>query len=288
MKKSNNKDFYQKNWQLIAKLLKVDKTHCIHHGYYEKKIRTHIQAVKNLNNFVDSLLGLKKDDRQNKEVLDAGCGIGGTAVYLAERYPNVKFTGITKIPEHISLAKKYAKDKQVIENTDFILKDFTNTSFSDNQFNAIYLVESSCYAPDKKILIQEIYRILKPNGNLIIIDIFLTNKKLNSFIKNIYNWFCKGWGLPNLIKFEEFRNYLKNEGFHDITDRELTKNVTRTIIRGDIYSIEYSLPIIIQKIVLGKRYKITDDPKFIGIVPILATLLGIKKAMTYNVITAIK
>ena len=288
MKKSDNKDFYQKNWQLIVKLLKVDRTHCIHHGYYEKGIRTHLQAVNNLNNLVDSLLGLKKDKTKTKKILDAGCGIGGTVVYLAEKYPTAKFTGITKVPEHIKLAKNYAEEKQVIANTDFISKDFTNTSFSNNQFEVVYLVESSCYAPDKQILIKEMQRILKPNGTLIIIDIFLTNIKQNYFIKNIYKWFCKGWGLPNLIKLEEFKDSLKTEGFHEITERDLTKNITRTIFRGDIQSIPYLIPIIIKKIFLGKRYKITKDLKFIGIVPILATLLGIKKAMTYNVITAFK
>ena len=288
MKKSNKKDFYQKNWQLIVKLLKVDKTHCIHHGYYEKGIRTHLQAVQNLNFLVESLLGLNKDDKQNRKILDAGCGIGGTVVYLAGKYPNAKFTGITKIPEHISLAKNHAEEKQVIENTDFISKDFINTGFSDDQFDAVYLVESSCYAPDKQILVKEMKRILKPNGTLIIVDVFLTNINLNSFFKNIYTWFCKGWGLPNLIKLEKFRDSLKTEGFNEITDRDLTKNVTRTIFRGDIHSIPYLLPIIIKKIFLRKRYKFTEDPKFVGIVPILATLLGLKKAMTYNAITAIK
>ena len=109
MKKSDNKDFYQKNWQLIVKLLKVDRTHCIHHGYYEKKIRTHLQAVNNLNNLVDSLLGLKKDETKTKKILDAGCGIGGTVVYLAGKYPNAKFTGITKVQNISSLLKTMQK-----------------------------------------------------------------------------------------------------------------------------------------------------------------------------------
>lgn len=288
MKDRNNIDFYQKNWPLIVKLLKIDKTHCIHHGYYEKGIRTHIQAVLNMNDFVGQLLELNKEDKQTKKILDAGCGIGGTVIHLAKKYPHINFTGITVTSEHIEMAKNLAKEKKVFKNTDFILKDFTNTGYPSNQFDAIYLIESYCYAPKKQILINEMYRILKPGGILIIIDVFLTNVKLNPFLKNIYIWFCKGWGLPNLITSAKFKDSLKSAGFHEIDSRNLTKNVIRTIVRGDVLSIPYLFSMIIKKIILGKSYQIKKDPKFLGVVPIFLTILGIKKGITYNAITAIK
>ena len=50
MKKTDTIDFYHKNWPLIVKLLKTDKTYCIHHGLYDKGIHTHIQSVENMNN----------------------------------------------------------------------------------------------------------------------------------------------------------------------------------------------------------------------------------------------
>ena len=286
MRHRDPNDFYRKNWPLIVKLLQVDKTHCIHHGYYEKGIRTHIQSVLNMNDFVGRLLELDSKDKKIKKILDAGCGIGGTAIYLAKKYPNINFTGITITPEHLDMAKNLAKEKQV--NTDFILKDFINTGFPSNQFDAIYLVESSCYAPKKQILIREMYRILKPGGLLVIIDVFLTNVHLNPFLKNVYVWFCKGWGLSNLITLAEFRDYLKTEGFHEIVTRNLIKNVTRTILRGDVLSIPYLFSIIINKIILGKNYQIEEDLKFSGTVPVLTTILGIKKGITYNAVTAIK
>ena len=288
MKDRNSTDFYQRNWPIIVKLLQVDKTHCIHHGYYEKGIHTHNQSVLNMNDFVGRLLGLDSKDKQSKKILDAGCGIGGTVIYLAKKYPHINFTGTTITPEHIDMSENLAKENQVSINTDFILKDFINTDFPPNQFDAIYLVESSCYAPKKQILIREMYRILKPGGVIVIIDVFLTNVQLNPFLKNIYIWFCKGWGLPNLINLAKFIDSLKNEGFRDIVTRDLTKNVTPTILRGDVLSIPYIFSIIINKIILGKKYQIEEDSKFLGIVPLLTTILGIKKGITYNAVTAIK
>lgn len=288
MMDKNSKDIYQKNWPLIVKLYQVDKTYCINHGFYEKGIRTYVQSVLNMNDFVGGLLGIDSKDKQGKKILDAGCGIGGTVIYLAKKYPHINFTGITVVTDHIEIAKNLAKENQVSINTDFILMDFINTGFPSNHFDAIYLVESSCYALKKHILIREMYRILKPGGTLVIIDVFLTNVKLNPFLKNIYFWFCKGWGLPNLIKLEEFKDSLKTEGFREIVTRDLTKNVIRSILRGDVLSMPYIFPIIINKIILGKSYRIEEDSKFFGTLPVLTTILGIKRGITYNVVTAIK
>jgi len=134
MKKKDFSDFYQKNWPLIVKLLKVDKTHCIHHGFYEKGIHSHIKSVLNMNDFVGRLLKLDSKNNKINQVLDAGCGIGGTIIHLAKKYPKINFFGITIVPTHVEIARNLAKENQVENNSNFFLKDFTKTSFSSNQF----------------------------------------------------------------------------------------------------------------------------------------------------------
>ena len=284
----NSIDFYRNNWSLLVKLLQVDQTHCIHHGYYEKGIRTHVQSVLNMNDFIGRLLELDSEIKQCKKILDAGCGIGGTVVYFAKKFPDIKFTGINIIPDHIEMAKNLAKEKKVLSNTDFFVKDFVDTDLSSNQFDAIYLMESSCYALQKQMLIHEMYRILKPGGILVITDVFRTLVELNPFLTNIYNSFCKGWGLSDLINIEEFIYYLEKERFHNIVNKTITKHVTRTILRGDVLSIPYLISMMSKKIFLGKKYQITEDSQFPGISPVLTTMLGIKKAITYNAVTAVK
>jgi len=284
----NSIDFYRDDFTLIEKLLQVDQTHCIHHGYYEKGIRTHVQSVLNMNDFIGRLLKLDSEIKQCKKILDAGCGIGGTVVYFAKKFPDIKFTGINIVPDHIEMAKNLAKEKKVLSNTDFFVKDFVDTDLSSNHFDAIYLMESSCYALQKQMLIREMYRILKPGGILVITDVFRTLVELNPFLTNIYDSFCKGWGLSDLIDIEEFIFYLEKECFHNIVNKAVTKHVTRTILRGDVLSIPYLISMMSKKIFLGKKYQMMKDSQFPGISPVLTTMLGIKKAITYNAVTAMK
>ena len=280
--------FYQKSWSVIVKLLCVEKTYCIHHGYYEKGIRTYVQSVLNMNDFIGRLLQLETKGNQTKHVLDAGCGIGGTVIHLAKKYPNVKFQGITIVPEHVKLAQNLAKENQVTSNTDFILADFNDTGFSADQFDAIYLIESACYAQKKQMLIHEMHRILKPGGTLVIVDCFRTTVLLNQVLNRFYLWFCSAWGLPSLISIDECEDFLKTRGFQNIVMKDLTKNVMRTILRCDILGLPYIFSILFRRMIQGKRYRLEDDPAFLAAASFCSSIIGLKKGITYSAITAMK
>jgi len=218
-------DFYEKNWSLIVKLFRVDKTYCVNHGFYEKGIRSHVQSVLKMNDLVGDLLKIDFKNHNIKYVLDAGCGIGGTVIHLAKKYPNIKITGITNVKNHIKIAKDNAKQNNVRKNTTFLLKDFIKTGLPSNKFDAIYLIESSSYSQKKRILLQEMYRLLKPGGIIVFIDCFRTNISLNQYLKNFYNLFCKGWAIPNLVELKKFKDYLVLEDFKKITIKDFSKNV---------------------------------------------------------------
>jgi len=288
MGKENVIYFYRKSWSVIVKLLCVDKTYCIHHGYYEKGIRTHVQSVLNMNDYIGRLLKLETKGNQAKHVLDAGCGIGGTVIYLAKKYPNVKFQGITIVPEHIKIAKNLTKENQVTSNTDFILADFIDTGFPADQFDAIYLIESASYAQKKQMLIHEMHRILRPGGALVIVDCFRTNVLLNPLFNRFYIWFCKAWELPNLISLEACEDILKTRGFQNITIKDLSKNVIRTILRCDILGIPYIFSILLRRMIQGKRYRLEEDPAFLAAASFCSSIIGLKKGITYSAITAMK
>jgi tocopherol O-methyltransferase len=52
----------------------------LHYGLWYDNTRSLAEAVGNTNKFILEALNIDVDDR----VLDAGCGVGGTSIYIAE------------------------------------------------------------------------------------------------------------------------------------------------------------------------------------------------------------
>src|SRR6266540_5167238 len=78
------------------------------------------EAVHRTTVKVTDTLGL----RPGAKVLDAGCGPGSTALYLAERF-GVEVTGITVSNYEIDKANQRAKDGGLTERVRFEYGDFT-------------------------------------------------------------------------------------------------------------------------------------------------------------------
>ncbi len=286
MKLKEIANYYSRNWPIYVKWWKADKTYGIHYGYYEKGIHNHIQSILNMNKFVGKLLDLDVDNKR-KKILDAGCGVGGASIYLAKKYPHITFKGISIVPEEVKIANRFAKENRC-NNTEFILGDYTNTSFPSDYFDGIFALESMSYVEDKKDFIQEMYRILKSGGRLVVIDGFRTNISLNNFMRAAYTFWLKGLMISDLEDLKNFKSHLKMEGLKEIEDRDLSKNVRWSVIRGWLISIPHFFSFITKKILLGEKYEPLKDVSYCNATSILTPFLGLSKAITYNAITAVK
>ncbi|MBN1280596.1 MAG: hypothetical protein JXA00_03005, partial [Candidatus Thermoplasmatota archaeon] len=120
------------------------------------------------------------------------------------------------------------------------------------------------------------------------IDCFRTTTPLSHFLSISNRLFCTAWGLPSLSSLADFQNALHTEGFHDITTKDLSKNVQLSILREDVLSIPYLLPLIIRKLIKAKHYSLQDDPSFFTTAALQITLLGLAHKITYNAVTAKK
>jgi cyclopropane fatty-acyl-phospholipid synthase-like methyltransferase len=251
-RKNDVVDFYERLYELDNqyKIVNLDKTMGIHIGYYEKNIRTIEDAVINMNYFVGKLLNLNILNETKKEcrVLDAGCGVGGTSIHLAKKYPNIKFKGITISPFQVRLANKFAQDNNVTSNTKFLLRDYLKTEFPNDYFDGISAIESIGHASEKKDFLIEMYRILKTNKKLVIVGFFLIEKPSNYFCKIAYDFVRNTWKIPYMETIKIFKLDLEDTGFTDI-ERNKSKdneNILQANYRNNFKKvIKYLFPLII-------------------------------------------
>lgn len=147
----------------------------IHLGFYTEDERKQGYKRKNFiqakYDFIDEMAKFGEVDFQPKEaikVLDVGCGIGGTSRYLAKKYgASATVTGITLSPNQVERATTLAKERG-IDNANFQVMDALSMSFPDNSFDVVWACESGEHMPDKKKYVEEMTRVLKPGGRIVI------------------------------------------------------------------------------------------------------------------------
>jgi tocopherol O-methyltransferase len=211
------KDYYSRNFF-------YRNTRSLHYPIWNEETKKYRQASENTNKVVIKELNLKKGDT----VLDAGCGVGGTTIYIAEHHP-VTAVGITIVPSQIERAKNYAHQSTAANRINFLLKDYTKTGFKPNSFDKIFGIESICHAVEKKDFINEAFRILKPGGRLVVLDAFRIKNKLTSKESRIYNEFLDGFALDNIASKDRFGKSMKKAGFKDIHFKSQNAGVTKTL-----------------------------------------------------------
>ena len=137
----------------------------MHHGYYGPTGRHRKGQHQAQIDLIDTLLGWGHIANAT-QVLDAGCGIGGSALYLAESLAcTVK--GITLSPVQAARATERAAAAGLASRASFEVADVLHTPFPDQSFDLIWSMESGEHYPDKAQFFQESYRLLKPGGHLL-------------------------------------------------------------------------------------------------------------------------
>jgi tocopherol O-methyltransferase len=191
----------------------------MHHGYYgasgtERKDRRQAQI-----DLIEELL--KWANIQHAEqILDVGCGIGGSSLYLAEKF-NATATGITLSPVQANRAKERSQAAGLAQRSQFVVADALKMPFPDQSFDFVWSLESGEHMPDKRQFLQECYRVLKPGGTFLMATWChrptapaqppLTPDE-RSHLEKIYRVYC----LPYVISLPEYEAIAQEIGFQSI------------------------------------------------------------------------
>jgi tocopherol O-methyltransferase len=193
----------------------------MHHGYYGKDGTLKLDRRQAQIDLIEEVLKWSGDfsiDRP-QDILDVGCGIGGSSLYLAEKF-GARVTGITLSPVQANRAKERARGAGLQAKTDFQVANALNIPFPDNSFDLVWSLESGEHMPDKVKFLQECHRVLKPGGKLIFVtwchrpttpETPLTAEE-HKHLQDIYRVYC----LPYVISLPEYVEIVEQGGFKDL------------------------------------------------------------------------
>lgn len=158
---------------------------------------------------------------REKTVLDLGCGTGRDAFVLSKLVgPNGHVIGVDMTAEQLAVAHKYEatqaeKFGYSKPNTRFVqgyIEDLRTVDIADN---SIDLVVSNCVvnlSPDKEKVFAEIFRVLKPGGELFFSDIFADRRIPEHLVQDPV---LLGECLSGALYLEDFRRMMRSSGCMD-------------------------------------------------------------------------
>ncbi|MBR8836534.1 MAG: methyltransferase domain-containing protein [Stigonema ocellatum SAG 48.90 = DSM 106950] len=108
-------------------------------------------------------------DIRDGEILDIGCGRGGTSFTINKYFGVKRIIGLDQSSNAISFCKQKFENYRL----QFLEGDAENLPFSNNLFDIITNIESSCNYPHILNFYTEVYRVLRMGGYFLYSDIFL-------------------------------------------------------------------------------------------------------------------
>lgn len=202
----------------------VKKSLKLHQKYHRGTKSTH--KIIRSNNFTYRLLieVIKKNLKGNNlNILDIGCGAGTLSFYLASKGHHI--TGIDISQKAINECIKSAK-KINLKNTKFMRASFPEEFVLKKQFDAIIFIEVIEHTSNDRKALKEIYKLLQPNGILILSTPSIT-APLHRL--GLTKKFDKEVGHLRRYDLKQLKNLLQSKGFK-IIETKKTEGILRNFL----------------------------------------------------------
>ncbi len=227
-------DYYNQTLDHYRSWWHLNEVQSVHYGYFDKKTRRLKKALMRMNEVLAEFARINENDI----VLDAGCGVGGSLFYLNRKF-GITGTGITLSEKQVQLARHFHKQKAPGGNLTFLLKDYTDTGFASESFTVVWAVESITSTPLKEKFAKEAFRLLQPQGRLVIADYYKTGKNDKHHL--LEKW-RRTWSLSPFVTSNEFVSVMENAGFKTVKTENITGNIFPSSRRMFYASLLGALP----------------------------------------------
>jgi tocopherol O-methyltransferase len=201
----------------------------LHHGYYDP----HVSIQEQNDRQAQVLLIDKMIEWAHLQTchhfLDVGCGVGGSSLELVKRFGgNTTGIGISLSSYQVQRAESKSRSMGYGKQLKFLIADALNMPFPDHCFDLVWSLESAEHMADKTQFLRECYRVLQPQGRLIMATWChrqteqkpLTNYEQNH-LQRIYSAYC----LPWVISLQNYYDLAQELGFQNIQIADWTREV---------------------------------------------------------------
>ncbi|HQU41197.1 MAG: hypothetical protein B7Z73_01470, partial [Planctomycetia bacterium 21-64-5] len=164
----------------------------IHHGLWDGSESPAV-AQQKLTETLASAAGIHGAER----VLDVGCGMGGSSIFLAKRH-HCRVSGVTLSPLQRIWASSAARLQGVARQTDFRCVDAEQAVILPGSFDVVWSIECTEHLFDKPKFFQRAAEWLRPGGRVAICAWLAGNPLDGEEQRKLVYDVCEGFFCPSL------------------------------------------------------------------------------------------
>jgi SAM-dependent methyltransferase len=118
--------------------------------------------------------------RPSARILDVACGSGGPTLHLA-RLADCEAVGVELYEEAVATGRRAAADASLDERVTFVCADASRRlPFESGSFDAVLCVDAINHLPDRRAVLTDWARLLRPGGRLLFTDPIVVTGALSS------------------------------------------------------------------------------------------------------------
>jgi tocopherol O-methyltransferase len=219
MPRTNDKHRIIEHYDIVSPYYRSLWGEHLHHGYWirgdESKEKAQLQLIEHLAQLANIKPG--------SDILDIGCGLGASSLYLAKHYSS-SVTGITISPVQVEMAIQAAAKEQL--DAKFLLMDAEAMNFQ-KQFDVLWSVESIAHYQNRQGFFASAAKLLKQGGSFAITDWFkkenLTRAETRKFIDPIEQGM-----FVELQTMDDYEQFFISNGLQVMCREVLNMNCAKT------------------------------------------------------------
>ena len=215
-------DHIRKHYDRLSFLYRFLWGEHLHHGYWDND-----QSAEEAQVRLMEVLAERAGVVRGSHVLDIGCGVGGSAFWLANQF-DCHVTGLTISPVQAKMAARTAKARGLSDRVQFQIADANQWQPVPESVDMVWIMESSEHFEDKEAFFKRCASALRPGGVLAVCAWLRRDGPIREEEQGLVATIAEAMLSASLGNLTDYQRWMRESGLVVVTAEDITTRIAPT------------------------------------------------------------